>query len=512
MQNTVKNPTLWERFATANSIDIRSLAAFRIAVGLITFKLIFDKALDLKLFFTEDGIFPRSLAWSLSPYTSLTSINMAYGAEWFQQMIFICALISCTLFILGYKTKVSTLITWYLVASIQSRNEFVTYGADQYMRIFLFWSLFLPLNLRWSVDHVLQRKKGESESENKKIFSPWTMAIIWQLAIIYFFAGLLKTYGREWTLDGSAIYYALNYDILSRPFSKALLNYPETLKYLTWATLALELVCPFLLVWPAKTLRWRNGTLFCLVGLHLGIALTLNLRLMPFSSLTGLLIFFPTELWNFMQTHCKRSLTTHLRISQPFSSSGSRHPKVIPHQEKKWLPPRRWQWVLSSFFILYTVFWNYSTCYSSLQMPAWMFSLGNILRIDQNWAFFAPRPYYHDGFWISEGHLKDDGKDGNKIVDPINLRTEPPNFDKPATLEEYYPNGNWVAYYIGLKEVSSLGHIHSFHKFLCRRWKEAKPTQPLQRIDLFFMDEITPRPGEPFVNEKVLMNSAPCSD
>ena len=68
--------------------------------------------------------------------------------------------------LVGYRTKIATCIVWALTVSLQNRNMLIHSGADDLLRMVLFWSLFLPLDRYWSWD-----KNRYTEVAKKNIFS-----------------------------------------------------------------------------------------------------------------------------------------------------------------------------------------------------------------------------------------------------------------------------------------------------------------------------------------------------
>ena len=110
--------------------------------------------------------------------------------------------------ILGYRTRVSTAIGWLVIGSIQSRNQLLLQHGDYLLRLLLFWSMFLPLGARFSLD----ARRRAALPENR-FLSVAGGALLVQIACVYVFAGLFKL--QPTWLDGEAVGESI--DLYSSP-------------------------------------------------------------------------------------------------------------------------------------------------------------------------------------------------------------------------------------------------------------------------------------------------------
>ena len=81
----------------------------------------------------------------------------------------------------------------------------------------------------------------------------------------------------SWLKDGTAVYYALSLDFSVRPFGHFLLGFPELLRFLSRATMAVEFLGPLLILSPWKTGQLRLLAVALFVGSTPGLALTMDL-------------------------------------------------------------------------------------------------------------------------------------------------------------------------------------------------------------------------------------------
>ena len=245
--------------------DPRSVAAFRIAFGLMTmaninglWELFTYLFTDEGLFFADvaqqvfakeqfegfaDGIGPGEphgfLGWAgflefiKGPKFSLLFFWDTPTAFWLHLVAF---WVACTSLILGFKTKYAKWATFILFNSIILRNQVFWEGTENVYRCFLFYICVSRCGAAYSVDNWLRcrrlRKQGLlSERDGPgggagvapspehprglaavyELVPAWPrMLMILQVAALYCSTGTVKN-GTIW-MNGDAFYYALNLD------------------------------------------------------------------------------------------------------------------------------------------------------------------------------------------------------------------------------------------------------------------------------------------------------------
>lgn len=299
----------WYRASAENifGIDARSLAAFRWTIAVLLLVDLYVRFPTLVDFQTDQGVWTRQLdrdfvhqhfgemANSPLPEQPLPywSIHLANGDLWFQHVMFGIQAVAAVLLGIGYRTRLMTFVSWLLLISMHVRNPTILNSGDTLLRMALFWSLFLPLGARWSVDRAF-RPSGKPYPPI--ILSLASAAILLQLCLMYWFTGISK-WNPIW-FEGQAIHNVINWDLLARPSSKFLLAYPELLKILSWATLWGELVLPCLLFIPFKTSWFRGLNIVAYFAFHIGIVFTVSVGLFSAISMAVWLLFIPRGFWN----------------------------------------------------------------------------------------------------------------------------------------------------------------------------------------------------------------------
>ena len=215
------------------------------------------------------------------------------GSVGFQVSLFILTAFCAVAMLLGFHTRFATIGCWILMASLYNRAPFAVSGADTLLVILLFWGMFLPLDARWSFD---ASRTSLRQSANITIFSRGTIAILIQIALVYFCTGCFKA--SIHANPGMLLQNALQWADYNRPVGDWLLQYPTVLGVLSWCTIFFEVLAPWILFSPWKTSRVRLCAIAALMGLHIGIELTLSVALFSYIAVAGLLLFLPTDFWN----------------------------------------------------------------------------------------------------------------------------------------------------------------------------------------------------------------------
>lgn len=173
---------------------------------------------DAQLNFTF-GLLPNPLEhWDSPAFATLFTLALA--------------LLSAA-FALGFCRRFAAFLLWFGWACLFNRNNLISNPAVPYVGMLLLLTILVPAGEPLS----LNRKKGNWEFPAGVYWAAWAL-----LAIGYGFSGWTKLQSPSW-LDGSALTHLLN-NPLARPgfVRETLLQFPEGLRFLTWATLALELL------------------------------------------------------------------------------------------------------------------------------------------------------------------------------------------------------------------------------------------------------------------------------
>jgi hypothetical protein len=199
------------------SIDLRSLAATRIAAGVYLFCDVIQRMGDASAHYSDAGIFPLEALrewWDGKLWWMLTLHSLDSGAGW-PLFVFGVQLVFALLMIIGFQSRFAVTMSWLLLISVQNRNPLVLHGGDQMLRATMFWLLFLPVGAKWSLDGSIAIRRAYGQPVNESMTSIATAGLLLQTTIVYLSTAFLKN-SKEWWSEGSAMYYALNIEQFRR--------------------------------------------------------------------------------------------------------------------------------------------------------------------------------------------------------------------------------------------------------------------------------------------------------
>jgi hypothetical protein len=302
---------LRERLRLLFSIDLRTLALFRTALGAVLLVDMLRRFEDLRAFYTDAGVLPRSwLAELEGPWR--VSLHSASGDAWWQVLLLSIAVLAAFALMIGWRARLAAFVSWLLLASLCARNPLILLGGDYLLCCLLFWSSFLPIGARFSVDAALS-VDGPPPSNQHYSFA--SAALILQVVSVYFFSALLKT-GKEWWPEGSAVYYTLSLSGYAWPWSRWLLNYPEPMRWLTYFVYWLELLGPLVALSPIFTRPLRTLAMLLIMLMQVGFLTLLAIGFFPFVSLTAASALIGGGFWDWVARRRRLGAGLHLYLDR----------------------------------------------------------------------------------------------------------------------------------------------------------------------------------------------------
>lgn len=278
------------------AIDLRTLALFRALLGAVVFADLAMRAADLRTFYTDDGVMPRDWMVQFNGLWRLT-LYAVNGEPWFATMLFGVEMLAALAFLFGWRLRLASVILFVLNGSLLNRDQMVLLGGDILIQCLLFWSMFLPLAARWSVDAALAEPKPALPNPHLS----WASAgLLVQVLSVYFFSALLKT-GREWIPDGTAVDFALQIDGYATPIGVWLRGFYPLTHMLSYGVWFLELLGPLVALSPVFNRPLRFAVMLMLMGMHTGFLFCLALGPFPFISLTSLTALAGGWLWDALE-------------------------------------------------------------------------------------------------------------------------------------------------------------------------------------------------------------------
>lgn len=289
------------------SLDLRSLAVFRIGLALIVMADLISRARGLTAHYTAEGVLPKATLIEKLLHPWYWSVYLISDRPFIQWLLFVLAFLCALAVLVGYRTRLAVIATWAFNISIQNRNPALIFAGDDVLRAILFWAMFLPLGASYSIDSALN---SSTKPLPKKVCSGATFALMVQVCFIYIWSAAYKTKSPIWWPDGDAVYYSLSFDQYVTSFGEFLLSFPQPfLRFLTFTALIFEWVGPLMLFIPFRNNFFRIFAIISFVLLHLGFELCFQIGVLSFLSMFIWMAFLPTSVWD----AAARRLTTPQR-------------------------------------------------------------------------------------------------------------------------------------------------------------------------------------------------------
>ncbi|WP_440765113.1 HTTM domain-containing protein [Natronorubrum sp. DTA7] len=269
-------------------IDTRSLAALRIALGLLLLLDLIHRAGAIERFYTDDGAYPLAAYEAAYPQFSGLSLHAASGELWFQQLLFVVAALFAVALIAGYRTRVVALVSLLLLLSLHGRNPAVLNGGDRLLRVLLLVALLTPLGERWSVDAV---RRGTARTT---VVGVTTAALLVQPLAVFTQNAILKHRGTTW-YAGEAVEIALANDAMTIYLGNHLGSVPALLEAINWIWITLLAGSVAFLLLPVGRLRAAVALVY--IGAFLGMIPTISIGLFPLVLAAAILPFLTSPFW-----------------------------------------------------------------------------------------------------------------------------------------------------------------------------------------------------------------------
>ena len=216
----------------------------------------------------SDSAFAPTISWLVSAAAQLgIGESTALWITWW------LLLIAGVFLVIGLFSRVAAITACLLHLCVIGSGELLLYGADCFRTIALFYLVVAPLSDKWSLDACwLGFKKGDP-----RLLGLCRRVLQVHLCLVYFFGGLAKCLGLGWW-NGNSIWRALTRPPFNVISPDILVSWRYFLPVAGIFICLLETGYIFF-IWPKRT---RLVWLTCMLGVHLGIAVTMGLYLFSF--------------------------------------------------------------------------------------------------------------------------------------------------------------------------------------------------------------------------------------
>lgn len=241
--------------------DPRTLGTLRIVIGFLLAADSIRHWKEARYFYSNTGMVTNHFLL-YKPFSGHNfSLWNSFSSPTEVHLIFAFATLCNICLMVGYRTRLASILSFILVTSQDNRLVLVENGGYIVVNLIAAWSMFMPLGRRFSVDALLRsyrehKEKGWSDLSDRfrpadkyelDVSAIYLLATL-DLAMVYFFNVVNKS-GHIWR-TGLTVHYVLHLDRMVTGiavFFRELLPLWMT-RVVTWVVLAMEtFICVFIL-------------------------------------------------------------------------------------------------------------------------------------------------------------------------------------------------------------------------------------------------------------------------
>lgn len=464
--------TTAQRLRSVISLDVRSLAVLRMALGALLLVDLAIRCVDFTAMYTDKGFAPTAFVRGMKlPWQ--WSLHLVSGDPVYQAALFAAAGVLAAMMLIGCQTRLATVGSWLLLVSLHVRLPVVLNAGDTLLRMLLFWGMFLPLGQVWSID-----AHGKPAKQSPTVASTATIAYILQLAIVYWAAGWAK-WNDDW-LAGRGLHDALMSGLYSLPAGQLLARFPNLTYVLSVGTVWLEILAPCLLFLPWGAGRVRIALIATFIVFHLAIAATVTVGLFSYVAIAAWLAMLPTEFWNRLRigviTDAKK-----LNAGEPQSSS-TLLPLYRDRDQRSTSLRRLLPAALVGLSLAVVLTWNLSDAAGirpSESLRNWLRAYANATGLWQSWGLFGKPPQEHI-WYVYDVRLKD-----GRQLDLLSRQSGDQNI-RPELPSQHFANHRWRKLHWRLRIDAGEPYRQPLAEYIARRWNETHDAQQqIVRLNLY---------------------------
>ncbi len=431
----------------------------RIAISMTVLIDLIIRFSDVQAFYSDSGIWPRALVYNFSWNAGFWSFHLLSGSHYWEAFLFFLHFLVAFFLLVGYKTRLFSLLTWMFCISLHNRNVFILQSGDDLLRMILFWGIFLPWNLYYSIDAKKKRVLP-------KHFVVASIGYLFLISSVYIFSVALKS-SAEWRMDGSAIYYALSLEQLRLPvFGDFLYQFPVLMKVLTHIVYLMECVIPILILWPSKNKYLRLVTFLMVLILHLGIGIHLFVGLFPIICIASCVALLPDS---FIV-----NIENKIRFRPSYFFVKQRATSKLIYLQTTFL----------TLIIFMCLFINLEKLrYFKYELRNEMYYIANVLRLNQNWGMFSPDVLKKDG-WLVYFGTDSIGRQWD-----LRLNRDFVDYAKPEHIVSMYKNDRWRKLAENMQNDYFTFLRPRYCNYVLKQWNNQHPKKKMLYLNLYYMEK-----------------------
>ena len=275
------------------------LDLFRIAFGILCVFYFYALFNEIPSFSSQDGLINHDYYLKHWEYLKINLIPPDPSDFYFKSIIGSALLLSFLL-ILGVYPRLVSLFLFLVASTVQRWNFAVIYVDDVAMHLVLFWLILLPTGRTLNIqDYIRDGRQTYQKWLNHRIPALGIKLFLLNMCWIYFYAGMEKLFSEMW-YTGFAMYPILLIPI-SRVSEFIMPEYFPVIRLVTYVSLAVEIILPFLLLSRKGSIAKWCG-LVLMVSFHAFIIATLRIPFANIAMLGAAVLFFREEIMDYVRT------------------------------------------------------------------------------------------------------------------------------------------------------------------------------------------------------------------
>ncbi|GIE34423.1 hypothetical protein Ait01nite_074680 [Actinoplanes italicus] len=294
------------RLLTEEPLSLYATAFLRIGSGLLFMVLLVREFPHRHLIWGPEAAFTPDLARRMFDETGWFSVLTLSDDPQYFEFCYVVALLAGCLFMLGWRTRATSLVFAVMVASFYSRNLLITDGGDNLAVLLAFYLCFTACGRVWSLDARRARRREYAAFPDVPgpagmvrrftvtvLHNCALLVIMAQMCILYGSAGLYKVQGNLWA-DGTALHYVLDTELF-RPWpalSDFVDGHQVMIAISCYVTVLVQVAFPFSLFSKLKYV-----VVGILIAMHAGIAVLLGLPLFSAVMILADMVFLPDRFY-----------------------------------------------------------------------------------------------------------------------------------------------------------------------------------------------------------------------
>lgn len=307
--------TLWD-LVTGRPVSLYAASVLRIGYGLLYLIFLLREFPHRHEIWGPSSPWTPALAQQLFDQTGWNSLLTLSDSRAYFELCYTMALVTSALFMLGWRTRVMSLLFAVWVISFHARAIFMTDGGDNLILLMAVYLVLTACGRRWSLDarrgRIKAARAGDTPEPVRSRFAQQLrdaritlitvvhncglFVIAAQVCFLYGSTGLYKVQGATWG-NGTALHYALNLELFQPwpALSQLVGGYPVLIAIACYMTVLLQVAFPFVLFG-----RLKYPVLALLLCMHIGIAVLMGLPLFSGAMIVADAVFLPDRFYRLL--------------------------------------------------------------------------------------------------------------------------------------------------------------------------------------------------------------------